>query len=145
MRSQSLECALPGNPFVGFLFRQLRVILCIAINQNIAHIFALRRGGQDQARRNFRRQILQAVDGEVGLVLQQSHLEFLGKQPFRQATLGFCHRSLLQFVAGGLDDFQLEPQAWKIFAALFRNEVGLCKRKRAAARGDDDGTFDWHL
>jgi hypothetical protein len=47
----------------------------------------------------------------------------------------------LQFVAGGLDDFQLEAQAGKRGAALRGDHVGLRERERAAARGDDDGSF----
>jgi hypothetical protein len=42
----------------------------------------------------------------------------------------------LQFVAGGLDDFQLETQFGKRFAALRCDQVRLRERECAAARGD---------
>jgi hypothetical protein len=45
----------------------------------------------------------------------------------------------LQFVAGGLDDFQLEPQFGKRFAALRGDQVRLRERERAAAGDNYNG------
>jgi hypothetical protein len=61
-----------------------------AINQNVAHILALGRGGENQSRRQIRRQIFQAVDGEVGLAFEQRDFEFLREQTFRQAAFALA-------------------------------------------------------
>ena len=66
-RLEAAQIILARRPIVGFFRRALLQKFRVAINQNVADIFALRRGGENQSRRNFRRQILQAVDGEAGV------------------------------------------------------------------------------
>ena len=115
----------------------------VAINQHVADIGAFRRGGEYQSGGQIGRQILQAVNGEIGLAFDEGDFEFLCEQAFRQAfALFWPSKRRLQFVAGGLDDFQLEPQSGKCVAALRGDQVGLRQRQRAAARGNDDGSFE---
>ena len=113
----------------------------VAVNQNVAHVLAFGRGGEHQAGGQIGRQIFQAVHGEVGVAFDERDFEFLREETFRQAGIGLRHRSLLQFIAGGLDDLQFEAQPGKRGAALRGDQVGLRERERTAARADDDGFF----
>ena len=49
---------------------------CVAINQHVAHVFAFADRAEFQAGRKFRGQILQAVHGEVRLLIEQGDFEF---------------------------------------------------------------------
>jgi len=51
----------------------------------------------------------------------------------------------LQLIACGFDDFELEPQFREYGAALSGYQIGLSERECAAARGDDDWTFNGHF
>lgn len=57
---------------------------CVAINQDVANVGALRDGAEFKARRQFGRQVLETVHGEIRAVFQQRDFEFLGKQPLGQ-------------------------------------------------------------
>ena len=81
------------------------------------------------------------MDGKIGLVLEQSHFQFLGKKAFGQVLAFFSERRGLELVSGGFDDFQLERKFGKSRAALRKNHIGLRERQRAAARSDDNGVF----
>ncbi len=77
-------------------------------------------------------------------MLEQRDLEFFCEETFRQ-TLTFLIQSRgLEFVAGGLDDLDLENEPRKRFAALIINGVGLRKSEGAPACGDDKRAF-WHF
>jgi len=103
--------------------KSFRVKCAVAVNQNIANIFAFRRGGEDQTLRKFRRQIFQTVNRQVRDAFEQRDFQLLREQTFRQARIGFGHRSFLQLVAGRLDDLQLELQFRKGGAALRGDQV----------------------
>ncbi len=77
------------------------------------------------------------MDGEVGLVLEQRDFKLLGEQPFGQAFALLGERGGLQFIAGGLDDFQLELEFRENGPALGEHGVGLREGEGAAAGGDE--------
>jgi hypothetical protein len=66
------------------------------------------------------------MHGEVGLLVEKGQFKFLGKEPFRERRSrfpGFGHGSLLQLVAGGFDDFQLDAPVRKGRPTLGGNHV----------------------
>ena len=71
----------------------------------------------------------------------RNQLAFFGKQPFRQGSSLIGHRSRLQSIARGLDDFHFKPQPGKCRAALRRNQICLRQCQRAAAGANDNRFF----
>ena len=65
--------------------------------------------------------------------IEKRDFQFLREQALGQGLTFLGERRRLQFVAGGLDDFQLKTQARKEGAALRGDEVGLRQREGAAA------------
>ena len=108
-----------------------------ARDQHVADIHAHADGAELKTGGQFGGQIFQAVNGEVGLAVQQRVLDFLGEQTLGQIRAG--QRGGLQLVAGGLDDLEFKQLARKRGAKLGQNHVGLGESERAAARGDADG------
>ena len=103
-------------------------------DQGIPRVFARGDGGEDEVVREFRREILQAVDGEVGAAVEQGFLDLLGEE-----ALGtdFSERDIRGLVAGGFDDFDAA------FAAqggqLGLHPVGLPEGELRTAGCDDEG------
>jgi len=112
-----------------------------AIDQDVAHIGARAHGAEFEPGGQLGRQIFQAVDGKVRLVLEQRNFEFLGKKTFGQIFAFFGEGGRLELITCSFDDFQLEREPGKGGPALSQNHVGLGERKRAASRGDEDGVF----
>src|SRR5205823_7969142 len=77
------------------------------------------------------------MNGQVGLMFQESDFQFLGKKALGQRRGRSGQGGSLQPVTGGFEDFDLELQFRKRRAALVKNEVRLGERERAAACGDD--------
>ena len=87
LRREATAFRMAGRPVLIRAGRfQLYVLekFRVAIDQHVADIRAFADGAENQAGGQFRRQILQAVDGEVGLVLEQRDFEFLGEQTLGQ-------------------------------------------------------------
>ncbi len=110
----------------------------VAVEQDFARIFAPGDRAEREAGRQFGRQILQAVNREVGAVFDQRDLEFLGEEPLGQ-RLPRLDALRLQFVAGGLHNLDLESEPRECLAALGKNHVCLCEGKGAAPGGDANG------
>ena len=109
----------------------------VAVNQHVARVGSFADRAQSQAGRQVGRQIFLAVDGEVGTVFEQRDFEFLGEKSAGDIGIDARQGSILQFVAGGFDDFEFKFQFWKRGAALGEYEIRLGKRKGAAASGDE--------
>ena len=103
----------------------------VAQDEDVARVLARQVTGHGQPGGQFARQVLAAVDGDVGLAAQQGLLEFFGEQTF--ATLLF-ERPLDALVAGGDDLEQLGFPAER-GAQVRRDLFGLGERKRALAGG----------
>jgi hypothetical protein len=84
------------------------------------------------------------VDGEVGPVLEQGDFKFLGEESLGQFLTFIRKGRGLQFIASGLDNFDVESQTRKRGAAFGEDLVGLREREGAAAGGDQDGAFLRH-
>jgi hypothetical protein len=116
----------------------------VPINQHIAHIGAFADGAELQAGGQFGRQIFEAVDGQIRLVLEQRDLKFLGEETFGKRLTFLSQRSGLQFVAGRFDDFQLKLELGENRAALVQHQVGLRQCESAAAGRNLDDVFIGH-
>src|SRR5207302_2097153 len=95
-----------------------------------------RDGGKDQTRNGNGRQVLQTMHGEVGAAVADRLLNRLGEQPVAaDLRQGF----ILDLIALGLDDDQLDLSSRRHSAQKIRNVVGLPERERAAAGADSQG------
>src|SRR5882724_2635203 len=72
---------LAGRPFggVGAGFLKAK-IFGVAINQNVAGVGSFADGAEGEAGREFSGEVLEAVDGEIGAVLEQGDFEFFGEK-----------------------------------------------------------------
>ncbi len=103
--------------------------------QRIARIFALRDRGEDQARGQLRRHVLEAVHGQIDAAVEQRFLDFLGEKAF---AADLRKRNILDLVAGGFDDFDARVSTLQQDS---RNMLGLPQRELRTARADDDHLF----
>ena len=110
-----------------------------AIEEDVADIGPLADGTQFQTVWQFGGQVLQAVDGEVRLAIEQGDFEFLGEQAFGEVFAFLAEGGGLQFITGGLDDFQRKGQFREGGPAFSKDTVGLGEREGAAAGGDVEG------
>ncbi len=76
-------------------------------NQCVGNIFALRHCGEDQFLGSLRRQILEAVNGNIHRAVKNSTLDFLGEQP-RPANRSQRRVSVAVTVCLDLDECDIE-------------------------------------
>src|SRR5271156_1952815 len=116
--------------------RKIREFARIARDKAIAGVFAFRDGGKRKAHGSFRRNVLHAVNGEVGSSGKQRFLEFLDENAFCSDLLrDIGHGGGLKTVARSADANELGLPAvhWR---GAFATVIRLPQSQRAAARGD---------
>ena len=106
-----------------------------AADQTVSRISTGQHGSDDQWIGYWvGRQVFEAMDGEVGLVVDEGGFEFLGEEAFWEFLVG--EGSGLEFIAGGFDNFDLEPEFGEVGLAEVEDGVGLGEGEGAAAGGD---------
>ncbi len=74
----------------------------LAADDGVVGLGALGDGGDGEPARELGGQVLHAVDGEIDAAVEQGFFDFFGEETF---AADFVEGSVLNFVAGSLDDF----------------------------------------
>ena len=119
-------------------FGKLQQSRAITSDKGVAHVLARQIAGDDDFRRQMRRQILGRMHREVDGPSDQCRVQLFGEQPL---AAGLRQSAILNRIARGADDFNCEM--------ILRDSVGfseqraclvcLRQRQRAAARADAKG------
>ena len=102
-------------------------------DEHVAGRSSRRHGGERKLRHDDRRQILEAVNGDLDPALEERVLDRLREDPFA-AEAGERHG--LHLVAGRLDQGELDAEAGMRRAQPIGDVMGLPERQRTAARAD---------
>ncbi len=116
-------------------------ILGVAVDEDVAGVGAFADGAEGEAGGEFGGEVLEAVDGDIGAVLEEGDFEFLGEKSLGEAFTLLGEGGGLELVASGLDDFKLEGKAREGGAALGENDVGLREGQGTSAGCDGKKVF----
>ena len=105
-------------------------------DETVANVFAPENRGEREAGRRFRRNIFDAVDGDVDGIVEQRFFELFDEDPL---SADFGERSVLHFVAARLDDDDFAFDAGGL-EDLAVDEFRLPLCEQAAARADAELT-----
>ena len=108
-------------------------------DKGVARAFAWRNGGQAQAFDAFRRQVLQAVHGQIDSPVQQGSLNLFGEHALA-AALGDGRR---RAVTAGLDEDQFD--GCTEFGQAGGDPFGLPAREGAGSRAKADRGVSWRI
>ena len=115
----------------------------VPIQQNLTDIGTRTHRSQCESIRQFRGQILEAVDGQIGTAFQEGHLQLLGEQSLGQGLRSRRRRGL-ERITRGSDHFQFEAFTRKGRLKVGLNLTGLGQCQGAAPGGDEDGSIQGH-
>ena len=113
--------------------RQLAQRLGFAADEGVAGVLARQETGQNEAGGQNSGEILRRVHGKIDGAGKQGFLDFLGEEPF---ATGIGERAVLNDVAGGANDFNLDPFGVDLgrCGEAVLHFAGLKQRKRGTAR-----------